>query len=277
MSEKKSFFASLEPKSALLVGMAGGLLALGTIGFIVMGMVFLRGNSTATAGSEQTLSDNSATSVQPPANIVKAQKPVVELYIMSYCPFGLQMQKAFLPVMELLKGKADLSVKWVYYVMHDKKEIDENTRQYCIGSEQSDKYIAYAKCFTTSGDYQSCLSSTGVNTTKLDACVKATDSKFGLTKSYNDLTTWLSGAYPLYGVNADLNTKYQVQGSPTLVINGSLVANVNRSPEAVKQAVCASFNSAPSECDTVLSSAEASINFGAGTGTAGATAADCGV
>jgi hypothetical protein len=31
--------------------------------------------------------------------------------------------------------------------MHDKKEIDENNKQYCIQKEQNDKYSDYLKCF----------------------------------------------------------------------------------------------------------------------------------
>ncbi len=42
MDEKKSFFDQLDPKSALVVGLVGGLLTLGTIGFIILSCLVLR-------------------------------------------------------------------------------------------------------------------------------------------------------------------------------------------------------------------------------------------
>lgn len=55
---------------------------------------------------------------------------------MSYCPYGLQAEKMFLPVYDLLKNKAEMGIYFVNYIMHDKKEIDENLREYCIQKEQ---------------------------------------------------------------------------------------------------------------------------------------------
>lgn len=275
MDEKKTFMASLNPRSALLVGVITGVLVLGTVGFIVLGVITLRAKGGSSLLSSKGTTTTSATQQRTATpTVVKATKPKIELFIMSYCPYGLQMQKAYLPVMELLKGKADMDVKWVSYIMHEKKEIDENDRQYCIQKEQSDKYLAYAKCFTISGEYKSCLTSAKVDETKLTACIKAADSQFSTSKKYNDKSTWLSGYYPPYSVHEDLNKKYGVQGSPTLIINGQ-EAQVNRTAEAVKQAVCASFESEPAECKTTLSTAAASAGFGAGTG-ADTAGVECG-
>ena len=49
MDEKKSFFDQLEPKSALLVGLVGGVLTLGTIGFVVLGVMMLKNGGTTAA------------------------------------------------------------------------------------------------------------------------------------------------------------------------------------------------------------------------------------
>jgi hypothetical protein len=192
---------------------------------------------------------------------------------MSYCPYGLQMQKAVLPVMELFKDKIDLKMRFVSYIMHDKIEIDENNLQYCLQEEQNDKLVAYLKCFSVSGDSKSCLKTAKVNESKLNSCISATDKEFGTTAAYNDKASWLSGRYPLYPVDQDLNDLYGVQGSPTIVINGSQT-QVSRSPEAVKLAICAAFNNPPKECEETLSTLSASPSFGAGTGTD--TAVECG-
>ncbi|MFA5062105.1 MAG: hypothetical protein WC526_03080 [Patescibacteria group bacterium] len=282
MDEKKTFFASLEPKSALLVGAIGGVLLLGTVGFVVLGAVMLKGgladSTTAKGTGNEVVAANTANTNQTPqtpaaATVTKSAKPKVELFVMAYCPYGLQMEKAYLPAWDLLKNKADITVKFVDYAMHGLKEIEENTRQYCIQKEQPTKYISYLKCFTGKDDFQSCLTSAGVDVSKLNSCVDATNKTYGIMDKYNDQSTWLSGQYPLYPIYTDLNTQYGVQGSPTLVINGTQ-ADANRTAEGVKEAICASFTNQPSECNTTLDNTSYSAGFGY---TAGANtgSADC--
>lgn len=274
--QKKNLFEILEPKSAMILGVVGGLLIVCTIGFIVTVIVAATSglNCSAKAATYDTALANAAASdeAQAVTEAPKSDKPVVELFVMSYCPYGLQMEKAYLPVMDLLGKKADVSIKFVSYAMHGKKELDENTRQYCIQKEQATKFNAYLKCFTGKDDYAGCLKTAGVNESKLNACVAKTDKEFKITEMYNDKSTWLSGTYPIYSVHQAENDKYGVQGSPTLVINGAQV-DTNRNPEAVKQAVCAAFNNAPSECDTTLSAQSFSASFGDSAGAA--TDASC--
>ncbi len=273
MEERKSFFASLEPKSAMLVGMVAGFLVLCAIGFVVMLVVYFGGNNKAMANTNNQVVDTAGNGQDAPVPVVtKSDKPVVELFVMSYCPYGLQMEKAYLPAWELLKNKANFSIKFVSYAMHGQKEIEENTRQYCIQSEQPDKFIPYMKAFVAKDDYQSALAVAGVNVGKMNACVAGTDSKFGTMVKFQDQSTWLSGRYPVYPVNADLNDKYGVQGSPTLIINGA-EAQAGRTPEAVKQAICAAFNNPPAECATTLSATSAVAGFGVGAGADTGTAA----
>ena len=280
MEEKKSFFASLDSKSALLVGLVAGVLVICTIGFVVMLAVYFKGGSAGknvavTPVVDQQLADNQEQT--PPPTVPKNDKPKVKLFVMSYCPFGLQMQKAYLPAWELLKDKADIDMKFVSYAMHGMKEIEENTRQYCIQQQQPAKYRDYLKCFTGKDDSAGCLASTGISAGSLTSCVNATNKKFGILDKFNDQTTWLSGRYPLYPVNADLNDKYGVQGSPTLVINGVQAEGVGRTAEAVKQAICAAFNNAPAECQQTLPNTSYQPSFGyTVSANGGADAAACG-
>lgn len=273
-AEKKKFFELLEPKSALLVGLITGFLAICTIGFIVLSALALSGgiNCSAKAVKDAKLAVDGAGQMATP-EVPKSDKPDVELFVMSYCPYGLQMQKAYYPVLELLGKSANFEVKFVDYIMHDKVEIDENTRQYCIQKEQSAKYLAYIKCFTAKDDSKGCLKEAGINESQVNKCITGADKEFGITAKYEDESSWLSGVYPIYPVHSDLNEKYGVAGSPTLVINGVQV-DISRSPEAVKQAVCAAFNNAPSECDTQLSTQSASPSFGTAVGAN--TDASCG-
>jgi protein-disulfide isomerase len=196
----------------------------------------------------------------------KRDAPDVKVFVMSYCPYGLQAQKMFLPVYDLLKDKAEMGVYFVDYIMHEKQEIDENLRQYCIQKEQKEKYYDYLMCFVVDDNSEECLSQANIDKTELAACISATDQEYNITGQYNDKSTWLNGYYPKFDVHADLNNKYGVQGSPTVVINDEIVNLSSRSPEKFKEAVCQAFNTPPSECNQTLSDAAFSPGFGLETG-----------
>jgi hypothetical protein len=198
--------------------------------------------------------------------ISKSERPVVKLFIMSYCPFGLQAQKMFLPVYDLLEDKADMGVYFVDYIMHDKQEIDENLNQYCIQKEEREKYDDYLLCFVKDGDHENCLLEAKIDETKLASCIEVTDEEFNIYSQYQDKDTWLDGKYPKFDVHAVLNQQYGVSGSPTIVINDEIVNISSRSPEAFKQVVCEAFVSQPEECSQVLSDVAYTPGFGLETG-----------
>ncbi len=212
---------------------------------------------------------------QPQQTVPKADRPKVNLFVMSYCPYGLQMEKAMLPVMKLLGSEADISINWVQYAMHGKKEIDENTRQYCIQKEQGDKYLDYLTCFVQSGDAQKCISEAGIDENSLQSCIERTDEEFNITGFYEDRSTYL-GRFPQYPVDAKMAQQYGVRGSPTLIINGQQVS-VNRSPEDVKKVICSAFNNPPEECNQTLSSSAESPGIGPlGQESASGSSSSCG-
>jgi len=199
---------------------------------------------------------------QSDQDIPKREKPDVKLFVMSYCPYGLQAEKMYLPVYNLLKDKAEMGIYFVSYVMHGKKELDENLRQYCIEKEEKDKYFNYLSCFIKEGDYKKCLSEAGINQGKLNSCVKETDGKFNISSNYNNKSTWINGKFPKFEVEEDLNKKYNVEGSPTVVINDKIVEINPRSPENFKEMICKAFISKPKECSQTLSNEVPSPGFG---------------
>jgi hypothetical protein len=207
--------------------------------------------------------------------MAKTDKPVIEAFVMSYCPYGTQIEKGLLPVANLLKDKMDFSIKFCDYAMHGKKEVDENLLQYCIQKEDKANYLTYLACFLNASDSPGCLKSAKVNTDKVNACVKATDTQYKITESFNDQTKWISGQFPPFDVQKDLNTKYGVQGSPTLVVNGVIMEGVARDPSSMLKAICGTFKTAPAECSQTLSSAAPSAGFGYST-TDSASTATCG-
>jgi hypothetical protein len=217
-------------------------------------------------------------SVPTPPEVPKQATPDVELFIMSLCPYGLQMQKAYIQAAELLEGEANMKVKWVHYLMHGEKELIENTRQYCVQEEAPDKYNAYTRCFVADTNKgEACLDEVGIDKAAIESCYDTAIEEFGIQDAFNDEASFLSERFPIYPVDKEAAEAYGVRGSPTMVINGKNV-QVSRSPEAVKQAICNAFTDAPAACDTVLSAnqeAPGAGPVGAGGGAA-AAAAGCG-
>jgi len=216
---------------------------------------FQNGIDTATFAQEnqaQAPADNSQAQA-PTANIPKTDKPKVELFVMTYCPYGLQAEKGIIPAFEALGNKIDASVKFVHYFMHGDKEEQETYNQVCLREEQSAKYNSYLQCFAAEGDSAKCQAQTGINQAKLSSCVAAK------AKDY-------------YKADSAVSQGYGVQGSPTLVINGAQ-SEAGRDSASYLAGICAAFNNAPAECSKQLSSASPAPGFGAGTAAGGGNAA----
>lgn len=208
----------------------------------------------------QTADNNAqANSTPTPVNVPKSDKPEIELFVMSYCPFGTQMEKGLLPVLETLGDKIDFTLKFNDYAMHDKAELDENLIQYCIQKEQPEKLIAYLSCFLEAGDSDTCLAA-NANEKTINSCVDATDKEFKVTENFNNKVDW-RGSFPGFNVNKDDNDKYNVGGSPTLVINGTTVSSARDSASLLKT-ICTAFNNAPEECSTQLNNQSPTSGFG---------------
>jgi hypothetical protein len=182
---------------------------------------------------------------------------------MSYCPYGTQIEKGIIPAVEALGSKIDYTLKFVDYSMHGDKELKENMVQYCIETEQSAKFDTYLKCFLEASDSAGCLTKAGVNTSKVDTCVAATDKKYSVMAK-----TEMKGSYPAFNVYKDDNAKYNVGGSPTLIING-VESQSNRDSASLLKTICSAFKTAPKECDTKLSSTAPAAGFGTGADTTG--------
>lgn len=195
----------------------------------------------------------------------KKDKPDIDVFVMSHCPFGTQMEKGLLPVWDLLGDKVSLNIRFCDYAMHGKKEVDEELRQHCIQKMGKKTYRKYLECFLKEGkEDSSCVKEAGVSDSELVACIQKTDKEFNVSKDFDNKEKW-NGRFPPFGVDAELAKKYAVSGSPTLVVNG-VVAKVGRSPKDILEAVCKAFKERPAECDKQLDSTTPTPGFGFGKG-----------
>ena len=230
------------------------------------------------------------------ANVTKTAKPMLEAFIVSSCPYGLQMQRAMAYAVQSAPSLASsIVVRYIGSIsggkitsMHDaytgNDESAENLRQICLREEQPTKYWPYVTCYMSKsdnklpdgtaltsqdmpiGDTTTCQSSTGVDTAKLSACVK--DPSRGLAYAQKDF---------------DENTKYNVQGSPTLVLDGKTIDETSfggRTADAMKTIICDASSTQPSFCSKTLNTAAAAVSFNAtyadATASASSNSTQCG-
>ncbi len=203
----------------------------------------------------------------------KNDKPQVDIFVMSYCPYGTQFEKGIIPVLRLLKDKIDARIRFVDYAMHNKKELDENVVQYCIQKNTPDKFYDYLDCFLESGKSKECVQKTGIDADKLASCSDTTDKQFKVSENFKDKSTW-KGQFPTFDIDKADNAKYGVQGSPTLIINGQKIQPAGRDAKHLLEAVCGGFKNPPAECQKELSSKAPSSGFGSGA-TSGGSGGGC--
>jgi hypothetical protein len=225
-----------------------------------------------------------ATASVTPDNVKKVASTSLDAYVVSDCPFGLQVQRALAEAIKTTPLLAQyVNVRYIGAVsgntitsMHGDEEAKENLRQICIRDEQKSKYWDYVSCYMQKtagtmpngmpyGDTAACQATAKVDTKKLNACVA--DTTRGLAYAKEDFA---------------LNTKYNVQGSPTLVLNGQVISETpfgGRSADAFRNIICSSSSSEPSFCGTKLNTTPATTSFSltyAATGTvAASSAANC--
>lgn len=197
-------------------------------------------------------------------NMTKSDQPLLQAFVVSKCPFGLQMQRIMADMIDQSSEMEEyLIVRYIGSVdeenntikaMHGDVEAQENLRQICIREEQPDKYWDYVRCYMREGKTADCLESVSVDVDELNSCTN--DTSRGLVYSQEDF---------------DLASKFKITGSPTMLMNDQIVKESDfatnttngRSPEAVKDLLCCGFNEEPSFCSRELNESRAATMFSA--------------
>ncbi len=267
-----------------------------------------------------TVATSATTTFEPS----KSDKPDFQFYVMSFCPYGNQMEDLVKPVAQLLGNKANIRPQYIfdkvadltayckqsagdvsqcaeyikagyfendadckktvteyntkcldeknylkignsfYSSLHGRVEANQNVREICAFNMNEDKT-----------SWWNFVDNVNKNCTdqNADTCWEEQAKKAGfdtnkITECFN------TQAAELIDKEIALTTQYKIQGSPTLKINnvdfppesaytqdnkGSLKVGKKvftqdqyRTSDAIKEAICASFNKAPKECKTVL-------------------------
>lgn len=191
-------------------------------------------------------------------DVPKTDKPVVDLYVMSFCPYGNRAEDTMKPVYDLLKDKVDFNFRYIVsssgnaiQSLHGQPEVVQNEREACVmknyGKDAWMSFVTYVNknCGSDGSCWEVGAKANNIDTSKINSCVKSEGVE--LMKADEKLAT---------GANAS--------GSPTMIINGVQSKAVYQygNSDGYKQAICNAFNEAPAECAQVLSSATSTAEGG---------------
>ncbi len=219
-------------------------------------ILFTSGVKLDDASKTPAAATNQAQKKLTAKDLNKSDKPTLTAFIVANCPYGLQTQRVFKKALEEAPGLvANLKIKYIGSIvdgkitaMHGDEEAKENMRQICIRDEQSDLYWPYVNCYMKEGKTEQCLAEVGVDTTTMTACTA--DPKRGNAFAQKDF---------------DSANKFNVSGSPTLVLNDAQVVSEfdfgGRVPNSMKALVCGGSKTPGEFCSKDISTKEVAVSL----------------
>ncbi len=186
----------------------------------------------------------------------KAETAKLTAYVVSQCPFGLQMQRVFKKaIAELPSLEAQLDIKYIGAVengkitsMHGDAEAQENLKQICIREEQKEKYWPYVSCYMEAGKSEECSATAGIDTTAVQTCMG--ESGQGLVYAQKDF---------------DLANKFNIGSSPTLLLNDKQIVSEfdfgGRVANSLKEVVCCGSKTKGDYCTNKLTTDEVATAY----------------
>ena len=205
--------------------------------------------------------------------------PELKVFVFSYCPYSLQYMKALFPVVDLLKGKADIELV-AMGEMHGEYEAMESKRQICVRKEYPNAYWDYLELFSYNEGIKDCsnkyYSEFNRDESQMNVCIQPYLNSMFASLSINEsrITDCINND-DVYIAEVGLTESLKIRSSPTVMINevifnqefcASNAVLCFRSPEAIKNAICQGFEDSPEECSQTLIDTIPSPGFGQGTG-----------
>jgi len=216
-------------------------------------------------GASYYVSEDARNSFYESIGVTKGDnRPQIDFFVMSYCPYGNVAEEAIEPVYQALKNSADFNPHFVIYSnyngggpdyclddeskycsMHGVQELNQDIREFCVAKHMGmDEWFEFVLEMNDKCNYQNA-----------DSCWEGVASDLGLdTTVISDCEE--NEAMDILAAELELGNSLGVSGSPTVFIDGDKF-NGDRSAEGYMQGLCNSFDTAPEECaDVDLSDVE---------------------
>jgi 2-hydroxychromene-2-carboxylate isomerase len=183
-----------------------------------------------------------------PTGTTRAVNPgavVVELFVMSQCPYGVQAEAAFAEPMAKLGADLDLRVEYIGDVlpggglgsMHGAKEVRGDMVQVCA-MKHSAAWFEFITCQNedwknVDTNWEACASKLGIAKDAIAACADGEEGK------------------KLLGDSFDRASKKGVSGSPTIFIGGKPYEGSRRASDLMRAICAADEGEKPQACSEI--------------------------
>jgi hypothetical protein len=168
----------------------------------------------------------------------------LEFFVMSKCPYGVQVEKAVAPVLAKLGGNVDFHVAFIgqkqgdeLTSMHGPSEVAGDIAQLCARDVAPDKYVRMIDCQNkdpqhVDTNWEQCSQDVGIDSGAVKACIESKGKQ-------------------LLAASFDEASQRGATGSPTIYLNGKPYEG-GRRPNDFMRAICNSYEGKKPEACTSL-------------------------
>ena len=152
------------------------------------------------------------------SRIERMGKPTLELFVMSYCPYGVQAENKLIPIVKKFGDKIDFQLQFIaqekeepsaqditpFTSLQGYPEVAENIRQLLIAQEYPDRYLDYILCRGKKLDksWEACAQKLGIDVNKIQELFDSPEAE------------------QLFRENIKRATELGIRASPTILVDG---------------------------------------------------------
>ena len=152
------------------------------------------------------------------SRITRMGKPMLELFVMSYCPYAVEAERKIIPIVKEFGDQIDFKIQFIaqekaepssqditpFTSLHGYPEVAENIRQLLIAQEYPDRYLDYILCRgkKLKKSWEACAEKLGINVAKIQALCDAPETE------------------QLFRENIQRAAALGIQASPTILVDG---------------------------------------------------------
>ncbi len=185
------------------------------------------------------------TDAKPETKAASATAPTLEMYVMSQCPYGVQVLNAIAPVKQQLGEALNLKIGYIgngtpgnFQSLHGAPEVKGNIAQLCAAKQAPDKYLNLIVCQNKNmravdSNWKECAGEVGMDAAALDTCINGDEGQQLLAAAFDEAT------------------KKGAQGSPTMFLNGKPYEGGRKSRDFLKAACEATTGTQPQPCKDI--------------------------
>ncbi|MDE0636942.1 MAG: multiheme c-type cytochrome [Candidatus Poribacteria bacterium] len=151
------------------------------------------------------------------SRIERLGKPTLELFVMSYCRFGIQAEENIIPIVKKFGDKIDFKLRFIakekdtvsrqditpFTSLHGYPEVAENIRQLLIAREYPEQYLDYILCRgkKLNKSWEGCAKKLGIDVEKIQRLFDTPEAE------------------QLFRENIKRSTELGIKASPTILVD----------------------------------------------------------